>query len=82
MRQVDSPWLAGVDNAALYAGIGKDDMRVLVKSGIVTSRLKPKRADGTRPRGLLVYAPSIDELILQQPSGAAQVAQALRSATS
>lgn len=81
MEKVISPWLNGVPEAASYASMGEGEMRKLVKSGAVTSRLKPERADGTRPRGVLVYAPSIDALIMAQPSGACEAASALRSAT-
>ena len=79
MKQVTSPWLEGVPQAAAYAHIGKDEMRRLVKSGAITSRLKPTREDGKRPRGVLIYAPSIDALIMEQPSGAAPIAESLRS---
>ena len=81
MEKVISPWLNGVPEAAEYACLRKDEMRRLVKSGLVTSRLKPEREDGTRPRGVLVWAPSIDALIMAQPSGACEAASALRSAT-
>ena len=80
MKQVASPWLEGVPQAAAYAHIGKDEMRRLVKGGAVISRLKPEREDGTRPRGVLIYAPSIDALIMAQPSGECEAARALRGA--
>lgn len=75
-----SPWLNGVPDAALYAAMSKDEMRRLVKSGAVESHMRPEREDGTRPRGVLVYAPSIDALIRAQPSGACEAARALRNA--
>lgn len=72
-----SPWLHGAAMAAAYAGIGERDMRRLIATNRVISRQKPARDDGSVPRGLLIYAPSIDELILEQPSGANSVALAL-----
>lgn len=66
-----SPWLNGIVAAASYACMRESEMRRLVKSDAVVSRLKPKGADGKRPRGVLVYAPSIDEFLMSQPSGAA-----------
>ena len=81
MRQASSPWLNGVPQAAKYACMDAHEMRRLVKSGAVESHLKPEREDGTRPRGVLVWAPSIDALIMAQPSGACEAASALRSAT-
>ena len=81
MRGANSPWLAGVPEAAAYAHMGKDQMRVLVKSGSVESHLKPVNPlTGKRPVGVLVYAPSIDAFLMEQPSGACEVAQAMRSA--
>lgn len=72
-----SPWLHGAAMAAAYAGIREPDMRRLIATNKVISRRKPPREDGSVPRGLLIYAPSIDELILEQPSGANVVALAL-----
>jgi hypothetical protein len=77
MIQISSPWLNGVAKAALYASMDKNEMRRLVKSGVIVSRKHPKREDGTRPRGVLVWAPSIDKLIMEQPSGACEVAARL-----
>ena len=79
MKQVISPWLEGIPQAAAYAAMNEGEMRRLVKSGAITSRMKPEREDGTRPRGLLIYAPSIDALLMEQPSGACEVAQVMRS---
>jgi hypothetical protein len=77
-NQVPTPWLHGVPDAAKYAGLGKDLMRALVKSGQVLSRKKPKDpVTGRRPIGVLVYAPSIDALLMEQPSGACEMAQRL-----
>ena len=75
--RVATPWLGGIEEAAAYARMGQGEMRRLVKSGAVLSRLKPQRADGTRPVGTLIYAPSIDELLMDQPSAAAPLAQAV-----
>ena len=72
-----SPWLHGAVMAAAYAGIGERDMRKLIAAEKVISRQKPPRDDDSVPRGLLIYAPSIDQLILEQPSGANIIAQAL-----
>lgn len=77
-----TPWLAGVPEAAAYAHMSKDEMRRLVKGKKVESHKKPKREDGTRPRGILVYAPSIDEYLRKQPSGANEIAQALSAVSS
>lgn len=79
LNRSGSPWLNGVPDAAVYASMRTDEMRRLVKSGAVESHLKPVREDGTRPRGVLVYAPSIDALLMEQPSGAAPIAESLRS---
>lgn len=80
MKEIRSPWLAGVPEAATYAHLGKDHMRVLVKSGAITSRQKPiNPLTGKRPKGFLVYAPSIDAFLLEQPSGACEAASALQS---
>ncbi len=79
LNRSGSPWLNGVPDAAAYASMRTDEMRRLVKSGAVESHLRPEREDGTRPRGVLVYAPSIDALIMAQPSGAAPIAESLRS---
>jgi len=76
-NQVASPWLSGINSAAAYAHMNVHEMRRLVKSGAVVSRMKPVYSEGSRPKGVLVYAPSIDELIMQQPSGACEMAQRL-----
>lgn len=76
MTAKDSPWLSGIPNAAAYAHLRKGTMRRLVKSGAIVSRLKPKDENGKRPRGVLVYAPSIDEYLMSQDSGACEMAQA------
>ena len=78
-RPLWTRWLNGIPEAAAYAHLRQSDMRRLVKSGAVLSRLKPKDATGKRSRTVLVDALSIDELILAQPSGANDVAMALRS---
>lgn len=80
MKPTYSPWLNGVPQAAEYACLRESEMRRLVKSGAIESRLKPKDKDGKRPRGVLVYAPSIDKYLLSQPSGASSISQALQSA--
>lgn len=74
-----SPWINGIKQAAAYAHMDINEMRRLVKGGVVTSRKRPVTSDGKRPRGVLVYAPSIDALLMEQPSGAAPIAQALRA---
>lgn len=78
-RSLWTRWLNGIPEAAAYAHLRQSDMRRLVKSGAVLSRMKPKDASGKRSRTVLVDALSIDELILAQPSGANDVAMALRS---
>lgn len=80
MKPTYSPWLNGIRDAAQYAHMRESDMRRLVKSEVITSRLKPQDKDGRRPRGVLVYAPSVDEYLLSQPSAANSISQALRSA--
>lgn len=80
LNRSGSPWLEGVPQAAMYAAMNEGEMRKLVKSGAVESHLKPEREDGTRPRGILIYAPSIDALLMQQPSGACEAAKAMRNA--
>lgn len=68
--RVTSPWLNGVAEAAEYARTRESTMRQYVKSGKVVSRKRLPDEYGKTPRGLLIYAPIIDELILSQPSGA------------
>ena len=80
MKLTYSPWLNGIPQAAAYAHMRESEMRKLVKSEVITSRLKPKDESGKRPRGVLVYAPSVDAYLLSQPSGANSIAQALQSA--
>lgn len=80
MKLTYSPWLNGIPQAAAYAHMRESEMRKLVKSEVITSRLKPKDESGKRPRGVLVYAPSIDKYLLSQPSGASSISQALQSA--
>ena len=77
MTPEQSPWLDGIPNAALYAHMRESRMRKLVKGKVIVSRKKPKREDGTRPRGILVFAPSIDAFLLRQPSGACEMARAM-----
>lgn len=79
MKPMYSPWLNGIRDAAQYAHMRESDMRRLVKSEVIASRLKPQDESGKRPRGVLVYAPSVDEYLLSQPSGASRIAQSLRS---
>lgn len=79
MKPTYSPWLNGIPDAARYAHMRESEMRKLVKSEVITSRLKPQDKDGGRPRGVLVYAPSIDKYLLSQPSGASSISQALQS---
>ena len=79
MKPMYSPWLNGIRDAAQYAHMRESDMRRLVKSEVIASRLKPQDESGRRPRGVLVYAPSVDEYLLSQPSGASRIAQSLRS---
>ena len=79
MKPTYSPWLNGIRDAAHYAHMRESEMRKLVKSEVITSRLKPQDKDGRRPRGVLVYAPSVDEYLLSQPSGASSISQALQS---
>ena len=79
MKETNSPWLGGIPQAAAYAHMRTCEMRRLVKSGAIVSRRKPEDEDGNRPRGVLVYAPSIDALLMEQPSGAAPIAESLRS---
>jgi hypothetical protein len=76
-NRVTSPWLNGVVEAAAYARVRESTMRRYINVGKVVSRLKLPDEDGRRPRGLYVYAPSIDQLILEQPSGA-KVPEVLR----
>ena len=76
-----TPWLNGIPEAAAYAHLRESEMRRLVKGKQVKSRKKPKNAEGKRPRGVLVWAPSIDQLIDAQPSGASEVAEAMASAS-
>ena len=68
--RVASPWLSGIEEAAKYARVRESTMRLYVSTGKVISRCKLPDRDGHIPRGLLIYAPSIDQLILDQPSGA------------
>lgn len=68
--RVTSPWLNGIAEAAQYARTRESVMRRYVNTGEVVSRRRLPDEDGHVPRGLLVYAPSIDQLILSQPSGA------------
>lgn len=77
-----TPWPNGIPEAAAYAHLRESEMRRLVRGEMVESRKKPRREDGTRPRGVLVYAPSIDEYLRKQPSGANEIAQALSGAPS
>lgn len=79
MSQIMSPWLNGIPAAAKYAHMRESRMRKLVKSEAVVSRRKPKDEDGNVPRGVLVFAPSIDEYLMGQPSGATSISQALHS---
>ena len=80
MTAQHSPWLDGIPKAAAYARMRESRMRRLVKGGTITSRQKPEDPlTGKRPRGVLVYAPSIDEFLMAQPSGACEMAQALSS---
>lgn len=79
MKPMYSPWLNGIRDAAQYAHMRESDMRRLVKSEVIASRLKPQDESGKRPRGVLVYAPSVDEYLLSQPSGASRITQSLRS---
>ena len=77
-----TPWLNGVSEAAAYAHMRESEMRRLVKDKTIESHKRPKNEDGKRPRGVLVYAPSIDEYLRKQPSGASEVAEALSGAPS
>ena len=76
-RSVSSPWLNGIQAAAGYAHMREGCMRRLVKGNVIVSRMKPKDESGRRPRGVLVYAPSIDEYLMSQPSGACEMALAM-----
>ena len=79
MTRTESPWLNGIPVAAGYAHMRESQMRRLVKSGKILSRQKPADEGGKRPRGVLVFAPSIDKFLMEQPSGACEMAQAMSS---
>ena len=77
-----TPWINGIPDAAAYAHMREGEMRRLVKDKTIESHKRPKNEDGKRPRGVLVYAPSIDEYLRKQPSGANEIAQALSAVSS
>lgn len=78
-QAIQTPWLNGVEQAARYASVRTSTMRQLIATEQVLSRKKLPDASGHVPRGVLVYAPSIDQLIFAQPSGATSVQQAANS---
>ena len=67
-ESTQSPWLNGAREVARYARMAVGDARRLMETGAIETHRKPERADGTRPRGRLVYAPDVDAFLLSQPS--------------
>lgn len=81
MTHLQSPWLNGIPESAKYAHMSISNMRRLVKNGTILSRKKPADENGKTPRGLLVYAPSIDEYLMSQESGACDAVIAMDALT-